>query len=296
MKHTIINQQRKILPILVMMLLGVKAFSQETLQVVTKSIDKTFDRSQNLKIDAEKADIELMVWDGDKIKVNIELVAKHPDRKMALKDLEMLKYVADKFGNEIVLRNYLQTQNESNKIESNLKAKYVIKIPESMAVSIHNSFGKISVSGKYKLLQLKTDFCNAELKNITGNLKLDTHYGDVLCQNISGKINIKTDRTNLTVNDISEECIILSQYGKLKIQRITNLQKLNIDAQKSEITLVGIPLKNYAFHLVNDYGKLKIPSGFSSSTQNNHQVAMLNENLVSKIYISNSFGITSIEN
>jgi hypothetical protein len=296
MKHTIINQQRKILPILVMMLLGVKAFSQETLQVVTKSIDKTFDRSQNLKIDAEKADIELMVWDGDKIKVNIELVAKHPDRKMALKDLEMLKYVADKFGNEIVLRNYLQTQNESNKIESNLKAKYVIKIPESMAVSIHNSFGKISVSGKYKLLQLKTDFCNAELKNITGNLKLDTHYGDVLCQNISGKINIKTDRTNLTVNDISEECIILSQYGKLKIQRVTNLQKLKIDAQKSEITLVGIPLKNYAFHLVNDYGKLKIPSSFSSSTQNNHQVAMLNENLASKIYISNSFGITSIEN
>ncbi len=296
MKHRIINQQRKILPILVMMLLCMKTFSQETLQVVTKSIDKTFDRSQNLKIDAEKADIELMVWEGDKIKVNIELVAKHPDRKMALKDLEMLKYVADKFGNEIVLRNYLQTQNESNKVESNLKAKYIIKIPESMMVSIHNSFGKISVSGKYKQLQLKTDFCNAELKNITGNLKLETHYGDVLCQSISGKISIKTDRTNLTVNDISEECIILSQYGKLKIQRITNLQKLNIDAQKSEITLIGIPLKNYAFHLVNDYGKLKIPSGFSSSTQNNHQVAMLNENLASKIYISNSFGITSIEN
>ena len=296
MKHRIINQQRKILHILVMMLLCMTAFSQETLQVVTKSIDKTFDRSQNLKIDAEKADIELMVWEGDKIKVNIELVAKHPDRKVALKDLEMLKYVADKFGNEVILRNYLQTHNEDNKVESNLKAKYIIKIPELMAVTIHNSFGKISVSGKYKQLQVKTDFCNAELKNITGNMKLETHYGDVLCQSISGKISIKTERTNLTINDINDECTILSQYGKLKIQRLNNLQKLNIDAQKSEIALVGIPLKNYAFHLVNDYGKLKIPSSFSSSTQNNHQVAMLNENLASKIYISNSFGITSIEN
>ena len=111
MKHRIINQQRKILPILVMMLLCMTAFSQETLQVVTKSIDKTFDRSQNLKIEGEKADIELMVWEGDKIKINIELIAKHPDRKTALKDLEMLKYVADKFGNEVILRNYLQTQN-----------------------------------------------------------------------------------------------------------------------------------------------------------------------------------------
>ena len=86
MKHKIINQQRKILPILAMMMLSVTAFSQETLQVVTKSIDKTFDRSQNLKIEGEKADIELMVWEGDKIKVNIELVAKHTDRKTALKD------------------------------------------------------------------------------------------------------------------------------------------------------------------------------------------------------------------
>ena len=69
MKHKIINQQRKILPILAMMLLCMTAFSQETLQVVTKSIDKIFDRSQNLKIEGEKADIELMVWEGDKIKV-----------------------------------------------------------------------------------------------------------------------------------------------------------------------------------------------------------------------------------
>ena len=296
MKNRIMNPPRKIGPILAMMLLGGTAFSQETFQVVSKSIEKTFDRLPNLKIDAEKADIELMVWEGDKIKVNIELVAKHPDRKTALKDLEMLKYVADKFGNEIILRNYLQTQGENAKVESNLKAKYVVKIPELMAVSIHNTFGKVIVSGKFKQLQLKTDFCNTDLKNIVGNLKLETHYGEAQCQNISGKITIKSDRTNLIINNISEECVIVSQYGKLKIQQISNLQKLNIDAQKSEITLVGIPLKNYAFHLVNDYGKLKIPPNFSSSTQNNHQVALFNENLASKIYISNSFGITSIEN
>jgi hypothetical protein len=296
MKNRIIDQPPKIILIGMLLLLSSRAFPQEVLQVVTKSIDKTFAPTQNLKVDAEKADIELMVWEGDKIKVSLELIAKHPDRKTALKDLEMLKYVADKFGNEVVLRNYLQIQQENTKVESNLKAKYVIKIPELMAINIHNTFGKISITGKYKQLQLKTDFCNTELKKIIGNLKLETHYGEVFCQSVSGKISIKSDRTNLNISDISDECVIRSQYGKMQIQRIMNLQKLTIDAQKSEITLVGVSLKNHAFHLVNDYGKLKIPSGFSSSTQNNHQVAMLNENLTSKIYIVNSFGTTSIEN
>ena len=273
-----------------------RGFAQGTLQVVTKSIDKTFDRTSSIKIEAEKADIELNVWSGDKIKVSIDLTAKHPNRKDAQNDLEMMKYVAEKFGNVLVLRNYIQIENEKIKPVSNLKAKFVISVPEQMMVSIQNSFGKINLNGKFKQLQLKTDFCNTELKNVSGIIKLDSHYGEVNAHDLSGKVVLKSDRTEINLTKISEDFTITGNFLKLSINSVSNLQRLKIEAQKSEISLEGILIKNHHFHLVSEYGKLKVPPNFISSHLKNKETATFNENIASLISISNSFGTISIEN
>lgn len=273
-----------------------EGFAQGTLQVVTKSIDKTFDRTSSIKIEAEKADIELNVWSGDKIKVSIDLTAKHPNRKDAQNDLEMMKYVAEKFGNVLVLRNYIQIENAKNKPVSNLKAKFVISVPEQMMVSIQNSFGKININGKFKQLQLKTDFCNTELKNVSGIIKLDSHYGEINAHDLSGKVELKSDRTEINLTKISEDFTIIGNFLKLFINSVSNLQRLKIEAQKSEISLEGIFIKNHHFHLVSEYGKLKVPPNFVSSHLKNKETATFNENIASTISISNSFGTISIEN
>lgn len=287
---------RLISTFIVSWLLSNNAFSQGTLQVVTKRIDKTFDRTQSIKIEAEKADIELEVWSGDKIKVSIELTAKHPNRKDAQNDLEMLKHVAEKFGNMLVLRNYIQIENDKMKPVSNLKAKFVISIPKQMMVSIQNSFGKINIKGKFKQLQLKTDFCNTELKNVSGIIKLDTHYGEVNAYDLSGKVELKSDRTEINLTKIGEDFIITGNFLKLSINSVSNLERLKIEAQKSEISLEGIFIKNHHFHLVSEYGKLKVPPNFVSSHLKNKETATYNENIASTISISNSFGTISIEN
>ena len=287
---------RLISTFIVSWLLSNNAFSQGTLQVVTKRIDKTFDRTQSIKIEAEKADIELEVWSGDKIKFSIELTAKHPNRKDAQDDLEMLKYIAEKFGNMLVLRNYIQIENDKMKPVSNLKAKFVINVPEQMMVSIQNSFGKINIKGKFKQLQLKTDFCNTELKNVSGNIKLETHYGEVNAHDLSGKIELKSDRTEINLTKISEDFTITGNFLKLSINSVSNLERLKIETQKSEISLEGIFIKNHHFHLVSEYGKLKVPPNFVSSHLKNKETATYNENIASTISISNSFGTISIEN
>lgn len=287
---------RVLYPFISTWFLSNEGLAQGTLQVVTKSIDKSFDRTQSIKIEAEKADIELVVWSGEKIKVSIDLTAKHPNRKDALNDLEMMKYVAEKFGNVLVLRNYIQIENEKMKPVSNLKAKFVISIPEQMMVSIQNSFGKINISGKFKQLQLKTDFCNTELKNVSGIIKLDSHYGEVNAHDLSGKVELKSDRTEINLTKISKDFTITGNFLKLSINSVSNLQRLKIEAQKSEISLEGIFIKNHHFHLVSEYGKLKVPPNFVSSHLKNKETATFNENIASTISISNSFGTISIEN
>jgi Putative adhesin len=270
--------------------------AQGTLQVVTKSFEKTFDKTNNLKIEAEKADVELTVGSGNQIKISMELSAKHPNRKQAQDDLEMMKYVAEKFGSTIILRNYVQTENAKIKPASNLKARFVISIPEQMVVSVQNSFGKMNISGRFKELTLKADFCNTELKNVSGKIKIDAHYGEVNGLNLMGKTEVKSDRTDLNFSKLGLECTIDAKYAKVFIHALDNLQKLKIDAQKSEINLDGISIKNHHFNIVSMYGKLNIPASFHTSNADNRQTATLNEHLASTIDINNSFGTILIEN
>jgi Putative adhesin len=281
----------------IILLLPLSLFAQTTLQVVTKSVEKTFTDAPTLQIEAEKADIELITWEKSEIKVSIELVAKHPDRKVATADLEMMKYVADKIGKGVFLRNYLVIENPKFKPTSNLKAKYTIKVPHDLSITIQNSFGKINIKGDAKVLNLKTDFCNIDLNQLNGNVKLDLHYGEIVINNMKAKLNLISERSDLTINDLGGDSFIKTEYGKLQINTIRDLKKLEIDAQKTEVTLIGVTLKNHEFTLLSSYGKLKIPPEFSLvENSKTYKVAVFNTQAKSKIKIKNSFGDINITN
>lgn len=283
------------LTLLISIAYGIEA--QTTLQVVTKRIEKTFTGSQTLNIEAEKADIELFTWEKQEIKIEIELIAKHPDRKIATNDLETMKYVADKINKEIFLRNYLLILNEKEKPNSNLKAKYTIRAPEGIKVTIQNSFGKISVKGKSKLLKIKSDFCMIDLDETEGTIELNTHYGEINIKTLNGVSTITSERTDLIINQLGGKCTIINHYGKLNIVSVSNLKILNIDAQKSEILLDGLSLKSYCFNVSSKFGKMTLPAEFSW-LQNDKvlKTAILNTTLPTKIDIKNSFGNITIKN
>jgi Putative adhesin len=271
--------------------------AQTTLQVVTKHIEKTFSGSQILIIEAEKADIEVVTWDKQEIKIEIDLIAKHPDRKVASSDLETLKYIADKINKEIFVRNYLLIQNEKLKPTSNLKAKYTVRVPEGMKITIQNSFGKVLVKGKVKLLKIKSDFCIIELNDVDGKIELNTHYGEINAKNNNGVSMITSERSDLIINKLSGDCTINSQYGKLTIEAMSNLKTLTIDAKKSDIVLGEISLKNHSFNLTSKYGKMSLPAEFSwLENDKTSKVAIFNSTHPSKINITNSFGNITINN
>ncbi len=290
-KHNI--RQLKYLTLFI--ILAHNLVAQTTLQVVTKHIEKTFSGSQTLIIEAEKADIEVVTWGKQEVKVEMELIAKHPDRKVASSDLETWKYVADKINHEIFVRNYLLIQNEKTKPTSNLKAKYTISVPEGMKITIQNSFGKVFVKGKVKLLKIKSDFCLVDLNEVEGKIELNTHYGEVNAKKINGVSAITSERSDLTISKLGGDCTINSQYGKLNIESITNLKSLTIDAKKSEIILGETSLKNHSFNLTSKYGKMSLPAEFSwLANDKNSKVAVFNSTHPSKINITNAFGNITI--
>ncbi|GAB3512343.1 hypothetical protein GCM10027442_23440 [Emticicia fontis] len=268
--------------------------AQTTLQVVTKSIEKTFPSMLTIIVEAEKADVELITWEKDEIQAKIDLIAKHPDRNIAKNDLEAMKYIVDRTSDKILLRNYLVVKNNAEKPSSNFKAKYVIHLPENLKVTIQNSFGKVLIQGKYSLLNIKSEFCILDLQKAEGNTKLETYYGKVHSKNFLGTITIKSERSELFFQQLSGVNVINAQYGKIEIESVANLKSLTINAKKTEINL-KIPLHNHGFNLESKYGKMSIPDGFNwLQNTDNIRAATYNLSAISRIYIQNSFGNISI--
>lgn len=276
------------------LLLIAESQAQTTLQVVTKSIEKTFQATSTLVIEAEKADIELITWEKAEIQAKLELTAKHPDRNTAKNDLEMMKYVADRMSDKILLRNYLVVPAGTQKPNANFKAKYVIHLPENLKVTIQNSFGKILVQGKYSQLNIKSEFCILDLQKVEGNAKLETYYGEMHSKNFTGVTTIKSERSELFFERLSGVNTINAQYGKIEIESVANLKMLTINAKKTEISM-KIPLQNHGFNLESKYGKMSLPDGFNwLQNTNNNKAATYNLSAISRINIQNSFGNISI--
>lgn len=285
---------RLLKPLLLVLFLIHQSKAQTTLQVVTKSIEKTFPITPNLVIEAEKADIEIITWEKDEIQAKIELIAKHPDRNTAKNDLEMMKYVADKMADKILLRNYLVIKSNAGKPGSNFKAKYIIHLPENMEVSIRNSFGKVFIQGRYSHLNIKSEFCILDLQKAEGNAKLETYYGEVHSKNFLGTCTIKSERSELFFQQLSGINVINAQYGKIEIESVANLKSLTINGKKTEISL-KIPLHNHGFNVESKYGKMSLPDGFNwLHNTDDSKAATYNRSAISKINIQNSFGNISI--
>jgi hypothetical protein len=283
-----------LIPLLSGLFLINQAKAQTTLQVVTKTIEKTFTITPNLVIEAEKADIEIIAWEKEEIQAKIELIAKHPDKGIAKNDLEMMRYVADKISDKVLLRNYLVVKSNADKPASNFKAKYVIHLPENLQVSIQNSFGKVFVQGKYLQLNVRAEFCVLDLQKVEGNARLETYYGEVHSKNFNGITAIKSERSELFFQQLSGAYTISAQYGKIEIESVANLKSLTINGKKTEIIL-KVPLQNHGFNVESRYGKMSLPDGFKwLQNTDNTKAATYNLSAISKISIQNSFGNISI--
>lgn len=272
------------------------ASAQTTLQVATKHLEKEFEGIHTVIIDAEKADIKVVVWNKSKVQLSIDLSAKHPEKSVAAQDLNFLKSGVDAKNDQLRLRNYILLGQKDKKPESNFKTKYVLKIPENTDFQIKNSFGKIYHSGETKKLTITAEFCTISLNHIKGISKIQTKYGELNIDGIEGNTGIKTERSNLTLKNFSGVFSIDTYYGEIQLVSPREVQNLTLNGDKSDIQLKQIPTRKYKINLSTNFGKIHIPTEFGTpiKVKNTEQV-FYNSAEKSSIKITNKSGNITLE-
>ncbi len=258
---------------MLMGLVSVATAQETTLQVVTKSIEKTVDYKDgfHLSIDGEKADVQIETWDNEKVKVIIELIAKNEDRDVAKRDLESMQYNIEVVGKKIFVRNYLATSKNKEKARSIFKAKYVFIIPDDCPVDLRNHFGSANIKDLKKAVDVKSEFCEIQLDNIQGRIGVETRFGDVEGKQLEGEMKIESIRSDITLTQIKGKVDINAKYGKIKIDANQSLLDLNILAEKTDILFLNPATETYDFNLTAFYGNISVPDfmNFEIKEENN---------------------------
>jgi len=241
---------------------AIGAFSQTPLQVVTKTIEKTLPYlpGYEVNIEGEKAEIIVETWQNSSVQVVLELVAKHPERKVAERDVSAMKYSIDQHGKMIYFRNYISPDIGQPKTESQMKAIYTVHLPEDCPVYLKNYFGNATISNLNNLLRLQSEFGKIFLEDMSGDLFIQTRFGDVIGERICGNLQIDARRSDVTLREVSGACDIKSSYGVIKLFSDESLLKLNIEAEKSDVYFFDPHPTVYGYALTAHYGSITVPT------------------------------------
>ena len=237
--------------------------AQTKLQVVKKNITKTWPYKEGFEvnIEGEKAEIVVETWSRNEVKVDIILLAKHPDATIAEKDLEAMHYVTEQHGKNIYFRNYIQVEPGQEKPQASLKAIYTVTLPEECPVYLKNHFGEAKVNNLTKYLKLNTEFTNVGLNNLSGETYVQTKFGDIEATGLNGKVFIDAKRSDVTLREITGVFDINTQYGTLKLftDRTSDLA-LNINAVRSDVYFFDPNPTENGYALEAKYGSITAPS------------------------------------
>ena len=246
--------------------LAVPAMSQTTLQVLTKTIEKTvkWKPGYALEINGEKAEVEVSPGNSGEIVVHAELSTKHPDMNTARTDLENWKFVVSTVGKKIYVRAYIGLKNGQETPSSNYKAKIVLLVPTECPVTLNNKLGKVRLENLKGSMALSGEFCNFELSNLGGDVWLDSKYGTVDGKGFTGKVALKTNRADVTLSDLQSDCSVQCAYGKISVEALSSTGNLAVTGEKSEVRLLLPSDARHNVHLKSAYGELAAPRNFEN--------------------------------
>jgi len=233
-----------------------------TFQVVTKTMEETnnWNSKQTLEINGENAIIHIATWDQDKIQTTIELIAKHPEKEIAEKDIEVLQYNITSQRKRITINNFLSVSKES-KPASTLKTKLTILVPSNCPLAIKNNFGSIHIEGLQQQLEIDSRFTKISIENIQGEINLNSHLGEIKGKSILANTKITSNRSDIFLEKLSGNITMKAEYGTIQIlEDPAYTYNLDLKGNKSDVTILNAnsDLNNYA--LSTSFGTISTPS------------------------------------
>lgn len=236
-------------------------FANQKTHVYTKIIEKTFDYTRNseLIINAEKAKININRSLQSTIQIKISLVSKNEDQNLAKNDLKYLEANINKSLNKIFVNNYILVPGSVEKISSNLQAIYEISVPpEYLKINIENKLGNIKMNELKGNFILKVEYTDVEIKQLSGQMKLYSSFGDIICDQCDMVGYFNTSYSKINMIHLKGKNEIITRLGTLTIQPEGRIENLLINSRYTSINVINKECNTYNYNISTNLGNIYI--------------------------------------
>ncbi|GAB3248091.1 hypothetical protein GCM10027347_04130 [Larkinella harenae] len=248
-------------------LFSLPVVAQTRLQVVTKTVEKElpYSTGQRVNLTAQKADVSIKGWSKSTVMVRLKLIAKHPERDAAERELAFLKYDIQLRNQVIELSNRFVIPQRVGAVKGNLKAVYEIWLPTHCPISISNTFGDVNLADLAGETALKLEFGKLSMQNLSGKTVITSEYGDIDASDLSGAFTIKAEKAEITLRDLGGSGRIQSRYGKVYIHPIASLTALTVEAARTEVALFPRRIDDFQYDVETTYSIIQVPEGYGEN-------------------------------
>lgn len=262
-------KRRNVLLLLLPLLFYQSLVAQVTLQVFTKSNSIVMDAQalKKIQLSAEKATIEVHLWNQPKIKVDYRIKAKHPTKEIAQQDLGKMKLIHSASSGVFYIRNYIEIEKNQTKPVSNFDVEYKIYLPASVGLVISNSFGDLLIPYLSGALEANLKFCTVKIDNIQAKCEIESHYGKLFMKNIHAETSLSTNYTAVVIENIQSKFNLTAQFGSIDIVEASAKFPINLKTTKSKIVFQNNLVASKSTKIIGVGANLKLPSDFTKTKE-----------------------------
>ena len=246
--------------------LNLTALAQAPVQVVTKVVEKElpYADGQRLRVIAQKADVTLKGWNRPTVSVRLRLVAKHPDRAVAEREVAYHQYTLQPNGSDIELSNRFIIPQRAVKLQSQLKAIYEVSVPAKALIQLNNSFGDMRLSNLSGDVTVKFEFGKLSLDDINGKLTVTSEYGDIDGRGVNATFVCKAEKADINLRELGGRVNLQSRYGKLSIwPNSLTLDALRVGAARTEVTFAPQRVTDFRYDVVTSFADVRVPGTYA---------------------------------
>lgn len=256
----------KVLLTVWLMALTLLGWSQTPLQVVTKVIEKElpYADGQRIRVMAQKADVVIKGWNRPTVSVRLRLMAKHPDRAVAEREVAYHQHTLQPNGSDIELSNRFVIPQRAGKLRSQLKAIYEVSVPARALIQIINSFGDVRLSNLSGDVNVKFEFGKLSLDDMSGKLTIASEYGDIDGRGINATFVCKAEKADISLRDLGGSNRITSRYGKVSIwPNSLTLDALRVDAARTEVLFSPQRVTDFRYDVMAAQADVRVPGVYA---------------------------------
>ena len=240
--------------------------AQKKVQVVTKTVSQKLEQKldSGILIEGRKASVTVTGWEKDFALVEIDLISKHEDVDVALKEIDYIQYVISKTSTRYILKNSFFAKKQNTKIKSSLSVAYRVFVPMHTKVHIDDQYGEVELINLFGQVDLNVNFCEVRFERLFGALRGTSDYSEWLGKDFDGDIRLRSKKTEIELTNFAGQVDIDNNYGDISLSPTAMLQSMKVSSRHGKVDLQVNSMDAFNYNVKVNSSYIDLPSAESA--------------------------------